>query len=156
MTSAAVCCVPRPMTGPMRCASIITPLPILSVSCRTDVGSCRTQDRIRNFEISVTHDDFPRFLWENERVHEEDMKKGFLRGNVLVKARVSSCPTPSQYTHQIITGSAGNTHRSFSRAPWRSEQWSGGVCRSAELADADDRVARVRRHSRRFPWKVEL
>ena len=63
---------------------------VLSGSGETNANLCRTRHRIQNFEIVVTHDDFPRFLWENERVYEEDMKKGFLRGNVLVKVRAYS------------------------------------------------------------------
>ena len=86
---AAVYCAPRPVTGLMQRTSMLALCPVLLGSSGTDVSSCRTQHRIRNFEILVTHDDFPRFLWENERVDEEDMKKGFLRGNVLVKVCVS-------------------------------------------------------------------
>jgi hypothetical protein len=75
----------RLVTGPTKRTSAIIPLPAPLRSGRTDAGLCRTRDGIRAFRILVTHDDFPRFLWENERVDEEDMKKGFLRGRVLVK-----------------------------------------------------------------------
>jgi len=44
-----------------------------------------TRDRIRNFEIPVTTDDFPKFLWEGGRVDSRNMNKGFLRGELLVK-----------------------------------------------------------------------
>jgi hypothetical protein len=44
-----------------------------------------TRDRIRNFEIPVTADDFPRFLWEGGRVDSHDMNQGFLRGDLLIK-----------------------------------------------------------------------
>ena len=88
-------CVPRPTTGPMKRTSAIALPFVLLGSSGTDVSLCRTRGRIRNFEISVTHDDFPRFLWENEDVDEGDMKKGFLRGDVLVRVRVSFSSAPS-------------------------------------------------------------
>jgi hypothetical protein len=81
----AAFCVLRLVTGPMKRTSIFTQLPAPLRSGRTDAGLDRTRDGIRAFRIPVTHNDFPRFLWENERVNEEDMKKGFLRGQVLVK-----------------------------------------------------------------------
>lgn len=61
--------------------------------------SHRTRQQIRSFQISVTADDFPRFLWEGEQVDQHDMKKGFLRGELLVMVCVFSHlgPAYSQY-----------------------------------------------------------
>ena len=66
------------------------PPPVPSVHLRADIISCRTRERIRSFQIPVTADDFPRFLWEGERVDPQDMNKGFLRGELLVKVCISS------------------------------------------------------------------
>jgi len=54
----------------------------------TDVVSCSTRERIRSFQIPLTVDDLPRFLWEGERVDPRDMNKGFLRGELLIKVRI--------------------------------------------------------------------
>jgi hypothetical protein len=62
---------------------------------RADVITHRIREQIRLFRIPVTADDFPRFLWESERAYPQDMNKGFLRGELLVKVRISSFSNPT-------------------------------------------------------------
>ena len=62
---------------------------VRSTRLGTDIILHRTREQIWSFQIPVTADDFPRFLWEGERVILQDMNKGFLRGELLVKVRVS-------------------------------------------------------------------
>jgi hypothetical protein len=85
MMFVAAFCVLQLVTGPTKCMSIFTQLPAPLRSGRTDASLDRMQDRIQAFRIPITHNDFPQFLWENEQVNKEDMKKGFLRGWVLIK-----------------------------------------------------------------------
>ena len=59
---------------------------VRSTCLGTDIILHRTREQ---FQIPVTANDFPRFLWEGERVILQDMNKGFLRGELLVKVRVS-------------------------------------------------------------------
>jgi len=70
------------------------PSPLSPGYLGADIILCRTREGIQSFRISVTTDDFPRFLWEGERVVLNDMKKGFLRGELLVKVRVLSHSGP--------------------------------------------------------------
>ena len=79
------------------------PPPLPSGHLGADIILYRTREGIRSFHISVTADDFPRFLWEGERVVPHDMNKGFLRGELLVKVRVLShlgppIRTPTEYS----------------------------------------------------------
>ena len=66
--------------------------------CRTDAISHRTRGRIQSYQISITADEFPRFLWEGERVDPQDMNKGFLRGELLTKVRISFQLEPEMLT----------------------------------------------------------
>jgi hypothetical protein len=52
----------------------------------------RTREQIQTFDIPVTADDFPQFLWEGEKADLQDINKGFLRGGLLVRVRFSSHP----------------------------------------------------------------
>lgn len=62
---------------------------MLSCHHRIDTLLDRIREQIRTFQILVTADDFPKFLWEGEQVDPQDMNKGFLRGGLLVKALLS-------------------------------------------------------------------
>ena len=63
--------------------------PILPKFHRSDQISHSVRQQIQSFQIPVTHDDFPCFLWENERVDPQDINSGFLRGGLLVKVTLS-------------------------------------------------------------------
>jgi len=64
--------------------------------------------------ICVTANDFPKFLWEEERVDARDMNKGFLRGGLLIKVVIFvaqfrhvdeftiSCRYFSQYSSALL------------------------------------------------------
>ncbi|KAF9785950.1 hypothetical protein BJ322DRAFT_754912 [Thelephora terrestris] len=54
-----------------------------------DWGDPIARERLQTLQADVTIDNFPRFLWEGERVDPQDMNKGFLRGELLVKALLS-------------------------------------------------------------------
>ena len=129
--------------GLMKRMSTIAPLFVPLGSSGTDVSLCRTRGRIQNFGISVTHDDLCRFLWVNEDVDEGDMKKGFLRGDMLVKVRVFFSSAPFLVHLSNVSRPSGNTYRSICPAPWRSKQRSCRVCRSVQLANADSWSTRV-------------
>lgn len=43
------------------------------------------REQIQSFQIPVTADDFPKFLWKDEEVDPNDMNKSFLRSELLVK-----------------------------------------------------------------------
>ena len=79
------CCVHQPRTGRVHCMNDSSPPPGY---CRTDSVLHRTREQIRTYQILVTVDDFPRFLWEGEQVDPQDMNAGFLRGELLVKVRI--------------------------------------------------------------------
>lgn len=53
------------------------------------------QQHIQSFQITVGHDDFPCFLWEDERADPRDTNKGFLRGKILVKVLLTMLIGPS-------------------------------------------------------------
>lgn len=58
---------------------------IISGHCRTDTLSHSTREQLQTFQADVTIDDFPKFLWKGEQVDPQDINKGFLRGELLVK-----------------------------------------------------------------------
>src|SRR5882757_10043519 len=58
---------------------------------------------IRNHDIVLEADKFPRFLWEGERANTRDLKKGFLRGEILVRVCHFTL-VDSPHTHQYLTG----------------------------------------------------
>ena len=47
---------------------------------------------IRNNVYVFDADDLPSFLWENETADVSDLKKGFLRGGILVRVRTLTPP----------------------------------------------------------------
>jgi hypothetical protein len=54
------------------------------------------------FEIKVTADHFPRFLWQGGRADMQDLKKGFLRGELLVKVCTVSSPVQTLAEYQQV------------------------------------------------------
>lgn len=64
--------------------------------------SRRTREQIRSFQIHITADDFPRFLWEDERVDLQDMKKGFLRGELLTKVYTLLLSEPETFADALL------------------------------------------------------
>lgn len=74
----------------------LDPLPVSLNRFGVDIILCRTRDQIRLFQIPITADDFPRFLWEGEQVNPQDMNEGFLRGELLIKVRVFSHSSPTR------------------------------------------------------------
>ena len=120
--------------GLMKHMSTISPLFVPLGSSGTDVSLCRMHGRIQNFEISITHNDLHQFLWVNEDVDEGDMKKGFLRGDVLVKVHVFFSSAPF-LVH--LSNVSRPSYRSICPMPWRSKQQSRRVCRSVQLANTD-------------------
>ena len=72
-------------------SNILPPVPSRRYHrCQTNIFLLyRTRERIRSFDIPVTANDFPKFLWENEKVTPQAFNKGFLRGELLLKVRTS-------------------------------------------------------------------
>lgn len=58
----------------------------------TDALSHSAREQVQTLQAGVTVDNFPRFLWEGERVDLQDINKGFLRGELLVKVCTVSLP----------------------------------------------------------------
>ena len=56
------------------------------------------RERVRTHEISFEADDFPCFLWEGEKANIQNTKKGFLRGEILVRV----CNLPLLF-HPLLT-----------------------------------------------------
>lgn len=89
-----VCYALQIVTGPTRRASNPS-FPLSPCFYGTDPLLSSVRERIRVFQIPVTHDSFPRFLWEGERADPQDTNKGFLRGELLVKVLLSMLIGPS-------------------------------------------------------------
>lgn len=72
----------RDWTDPAYVRSLLS---LLLVFRGTNQLVCSIRQQIQLFQIPVTHDEFPCFLWEDERADPQDTNKGFLRGQLLVK-----------------------------------------------------------------------
>jgi len=100
--------------------------PVPSGNLGTDIMLRRTREQIRSFQIPVTADDFPKFLWEGERVTLQDMKKGFLRGELLVKVRLFfHLGLAHSDTH--YAGTSRYANRAHRYTPRQSKHWCRGV-----------------------------
>lgn len=71
----------------------------------------QTRQDIRLLNICVTADDFPKFLWEEERVDARDMNKGFLCGGLLIKVLLAVLigPAATNSDTRQNSGAGGGT-----------------------------------------------
>jgi hypothetical protein len=132
--------------------------PIPSCHLRADTVSRRTREQIRSFQIPVTADDFPRFLWEGEHINPQDMNKGFLRGELLIKVSIPSCLSFTRsrtHAERRTVDTSRYTYRTFCCPLWQSKHWRRGVRRPSKLANDDGSITRVCRRRRAFIWRLQ-
>ncbi|KAF9779677.1 hypothetical protein BJ322DRAFT_1024523 [Thelephora terrestris] len=91
-----------------------------------DTVPYRTHEEIQTFQV-ITIDDLPVFLWENEQVDPQDMNKGFLCGELLVKVLLSILIGPAAARPRGQSSGAGGYANIIARYALSAEstcRWS--------------------------------
>lgn len=82
------CCAPQVLSGMTRKSATILPFLVLY---RGRNRQTLRDPVARSWQFNLGPDEFPRFLWEGEKMDESDPTTGFLRHPILFAVRTLTC-----------------------------------------------------------------